>query len=232
MYDSKKHNLFLNNILKDIYLDSELSNSLGFKGGTACYLFYELPRYSVDLDFNLLLPENKDTVFKRVYSILLKYGTVKDKEKYIKANTIFYVLNYQSGDHHLKIDISTRQTNDKYELMNYLGLTLPVMKKEYMFAHKLVALTSRKELASRDLFDIHYFFERYWDIEESVILQDTGKNIKSYLDDVYTFIDRKINNSNILHGLGELVTLEQKKKIKESLKSETLFFIRSYQLVI
>jgi len=41
-------------LLKDIYSDIELANYLGFKGGTALMFFYELPRFSVDLDFNLI----------------------------------------------------------------------------------------------------------------------------------------------------------------------------------
>ena len=46
-------------ILRDIYSDLELANYLGFKGGTALMFFHGLPRFSVDLDFNLLKPEKK-----------------------------------------------------------------------------------------------------------------------------------------------------------------------------
>jgi predicted nucleotidyltransferase component of viral defense system len=41
-------------ILRDIYSDLELANVLGFKGGSALMFFYNLPRFSVDLDFNLI----------------------------------------------------------------------------------------------------------------------------------------------------------------------------------
>jgi predicted nucleotidyltransferase component of viral defense system len=54
MIDNNKHRYFLVQILKDIYSDRELANLLGFKGGTALMFFYDLPRFSVDLDFNLL----------------------------------------------------------------------------------------------------------------------------------------------------------------------------------
>lgn len=54
MIDLNKHKFLLIQILKDIYSDIELSNSLGFKGGTALMFFYDLPRFSVDLDFNVL----------------------------------------------------------------------------------------------------------------------------------------------------------------------------------
>lgn len=54
MFDKNKHKIILVKILKNIYSDKDLRNVLGFKGGTALFLFYGLPRISVDLDFNLL----------------------------------------------------------------------------------------------------------------------------------------------------------------------------------
>ncbi len=53
MFDLSKHRFILVQILKDVYSDGKLGRYLGFKGGTACYLFYNLPRFSVDLDFAL-----------------------------------------------------------------------------------------------------------------------------------------------------------------------------------
>ncbi len=56
--DIARHRTILFQILKDIYSDSEISPYLGFKGGTAAVMFYGLKRFSVDLDFDLLDPEN------------------------------------------------------------------------------------------------------------------------------------------------------------------------------
>jgi len=52
-------------LLKDIFTDAELANCLGFKGGSALMFFHELPRFSIDLDFNLLIPEKADVVYPR-----------------------------------------------------------------------------------------------------------------------------------------------------------------------
>ena len=49
---------------------------MGFKGGTACHLFYGLNRYSVDLDFDLLKPELK-TIFQEIEKIAKKHATIK-----------------------------------------------------------------------------------------------------------------------------------------------------------
>ena len=65
-----KHRVILVQILKDIYSDIEISSSLGFKGGTAVYLFYKLNRFSVDLDFNLLDEEKEQIVFDKINKII------------------------------------------------------------------------------------------------------------------------------------------------------------------
>ncbi|PIZ76423.1 hypothetical protein COY05_01425 [Candidatus Peregrinibacteria bacterium CG_4_10_14_0_2_um_filter_38_24] len=54
MLNKEKHQLIMGQILRDIYSDTEISSLLGFKGGTCAYFFYNLPRFSVDLDFDLL----------------------------------------------------------------------------------------------------------------------------------------------------------------------------------
>ena len=59
--DYNKHKYFMLQILRDIYSDLELANALGFKGGTALLFFYDLPRFSVDLDFNITLPSKEIT---------------------------------------------------------------------------------------------------------------------------------------------------------------------------
>ena len=78
MLDIQKHKFILVSILKDIYSNSSLGPLLGFKGGTAAYLFYKLPRFSVDLDFDLLKIEKKDFVFGKMKKILENYGRIKE----------------------------------------------------------------------------------------------------------------------------------------------------------
>ena len=52
MFNPEKHKLIMVRILKDLYSDKDLGKILGFKGGTMAYLFYDLPRESVDLDLD------------------------------------------------------------------------------------------------------------------------------------------------------------------------------------
>ena len=60
MIDINRHKFFMVQILKDLFSDIELAGCLGFKGGTALMFFYELPRFSVDLDFNLIDMEKEE----------------------------------------------------------------------------------------------------------------------------------------------------------------------------
>ena len=90
MLNKQKHKLLLVQILKNIYSDVEISSLLGLKGGTCAYFFYNLPRFSVDLDFDLIVPnkKNKEIIFKKIENILKEFGKIKEKR--IKRWTIFF----------------------------------------------------------------------------------------------------------------------------------------------
>ena len=223
-------------ILKDIYTDVTISSLLGFKGGTCAYLFSRLPRFSVDLDFDLLLisEENQKLVFEKLVSIMNKYGQIKDK--YIKRFTVFALLSYGGGDRNIKVEINVRKSaaniRDRYELKEYLGLAMLAAKKDYLFAGKLSALTLRKETAVRDIYDIHYFAENNWDINAEVIRERTGKNTKEYLADCLAFIE-KVKDGQILQGLGELIEGEKEKTwVRNHLKADSIFMLKNYLSVL
>ena len=135
MANINKHKFFLMQILKDIYSDIELANSLGFKGGTALMFFYDLPRFSVDLDFNLLDLTKEKTVYEKVRRILLKYGKIFDEA--LKFYGPIIVLDYGVGERKLKVEISNRQWKNQYERKNLLGINMEVMVAPDMFAHNL-----------------------------------------------------------------------------------------------
>jgi len=236
MLNREKHQLIMGRILKDIYTDVAISPLLGFKGGTCAYFFYNLPRFSVDLDFDLLAvnDENQKLVFEKIVGILSKYGQVKDQ--HIKRFTIFALLSYGDDDHNIKVEINVRKlvenTQDHYELKEYLGISMFVAKKDYLFASKLAALTSRNEAAMRDIYDVHYFAKNNWDISAEVIKERIGKTTKEYLADCIVFID-KLKDSQMLQGLGELVDGEKEKAwIRTNLKTDSIFMLKNYMSAI
>ena len=77
--DTNKHKFFMLQLLKDIFSDALLSSVLAFKGGTASMFFHNLPRFSTDLDFNLLDSDKEKEAYKRLRRIVLKYGNIHDE---------------------------------------------------------------------------------------------------------------------------------------------------------
>ena len=225
MLNWKKHKIIMVQILKDIYQNIRISPFLGFKGGTACYLFYDLNRYSLDLDFDLLKPDQKDFVYQEIKKIIKKYAVIKEER--IKRNTIFFLLSYGDKEHNIKIEISTRNLKNNYQVLNYFGISMLVIKKEDAFANKLIALTKRKKMANRDIFDIYYFFSKGWNINEEIIKIRTGKNLNMHFKDCIKSIEG-VNNNQILGGLGELVDEKQKNWVRQNLKKEILFLLNVY----
>ena len=89
----QKHRKELVDTLLFIYKDVNLIPALGFKGGTAAYLFYGLNRFSIDLDFNLLQPEKSDLIYEKLKSFIENRGELKETR--IKTNTIFFLYSYE-----------------------------------------------------------------------------------------------------------------------------------------
>lgn len=226
MLNKEKHQTVMVQILKDIYSDISIASLLGFKGGTAAYLFYGLPRFSVDLDFDLLenTKENKDLIFKKIREILSKYGIIKDEQ--IKFFTIFFLLSYSTGEQQIKMEINIRDTGASYETRSYLGIPMLVATRESMLAGKLIALTRRKKFVARDLYDTHFFLNKMWDININVLTSYKVKSSKEYLEKCATFIEN-IPDNVLLAGLGELIDEKEKVFVKTKLKNDTVFLLKA-----
>ena len=127
-----------------------------FKGGTCAYFFYALPRFSVDLDFDLLSvsEENKELVFKKIITILSKYGQIKDQR--VKRFTIFALLSYGDEDYNIKVEVNVRKLvsniKDNYEYKEYLGIPMFVAKKRLFVRWKNFCLNSEKRIGDERCF--------------------------------------------------------------------------------
>lgn len=225
MLEIQRHKLFLVQILKEIYSDISIAPFLGFKGGTAAYLFYNLPRFSVDLDFNLLDIKKKDVVFQGVRKILKKAGEIKDEKE--KRATLFFLLSYGEEAHNIKVEISKRIFPDRYEVKTYLGISMLVMSKEDMFAHKLVALSERKNVANRDYFDLWFFLKNNWEINKKMVELRAGMDFIKYLKKSIKKVEG-LDEKHILQGLGEVLDAKLKNWVKNNLKKDLLFLLSFY----
>jgi len=223
MFDSEKHKSIMIRILKDIYTDNSLGKLLGFKGGTMAYLFYDLPRGSVDLDFDLLNKETEMVVFEKVKVLLEKHG--KLLECIVKKNTLFYLLDYGFTDRKLKVEITRNKTKTDFVVMNYLGISMLVMNRGAMVAGKLLALATRVKFANRDVFDMWYFLKNGWEIDEDVIKNKNGEEVEKVINKAILRV-LKIKDNEILNGLGDLLSNSMKDFVRRHLKEDVLLELR------
>lgn len=226
MLDINRHRYFLVQILKDIYSDRELANLLGFKGGTALMMFYDLPRFSIDLDFDLLNPDKEKIVFEKVRKIILSYGSIHDEA--IKFYGPLLVLDYGVDERKLKVEISNRVFDNRYETRNYLGISMQVMVVSDMFAHKLCALLDRNSSTNRDIFDLWFFLQRQTPVNTKLIEFRMKIPYDEYIGQCISHLESS-KGSRLLDGLGELMSADLKQFVRTKLLSETLSLLRYYQ---
>jgi predicted nucleotidyltransferase component of viral defense system len=192
----------------------------------ALMFFYNLPRFSVDLDFNLLDISKEQSVFLKIRKILLKYGKIFDEVNKFYGTII--VLDYGFGERKLKIEISNRQWDNHYEFKNLLGIQMNIMVSPDMFAHKLCALLDRKEITNRDIFDSWFFMQKHTPLNKMIIESRMEVPFEDYIQKC---IDRleSISDRGMLNGLGELVDEEMKEFVRTKLRKETISLLRFYQ---
>ncbi|HSW69631.1 MAG TPA: nucleotidyl transferase AbiEii/AbiGii toxin family protein [Gammaproteobacteria bacterium] len=161
-------------LLNEIFDNNYLKNRLVLKGGTALNLFYfNLPRLSVDIDFNYIGSIDRHTMLeerKELEEILMglcqRSGfTIKRVAKEHAGGK--WRLNYASSvkvGGNIEIDLSYLHRVTFYPILVkdsiHVGLhqanKIPLLDLHELAAGKLAALMSRK--ASRDLYDVSKLF--------------------------------------------------------------------------
>lgn len=224
--DISTHKTILFQILKDIYSDTSIAPFLGFKGGTAALMFYNLDRFSVDLDFDLLSEDKEDIVFERVEKIIQKYGVLR--EVYKKKYNLFYLLSYEQKAQNIKVEINRRQFGSTYQIKNYLGVSVLVMKPEDMFAHKIMAMHERIGKTSRDIYDVWFFLKNRFPINKEIVEQRAKMPFNDLINVCIKQLET-VNNRKILNGVGELLTEGQKNWVRIHLREETIALLKLRQ---
>lgn len=221
--DYSKHKTILLQILKDIYSDTSIAPYLGFKGGTAAMMFYGLPRSSVDLDLDLLDETKETEVFEKINKIIGNYGKITDS--YRQKFNLRNVISYNQKAQNIKVEVNRRQFGSQYELKTLLGISMLVMVREDMFAHKLMAMIERVGKTSRDIFVVQFFAKNNWPINKKIVEGRSGLSFKETLEKAVVQLE-SMNNKHILDGLGELLTDSEKDSVRVKLKSDTIFALK------
>ena len=226
--DARLHKTMLAKVLLALYKNTYLSQVLGFKGWTCAMFFYDLPRLSVDLDFDILRPYDdvlEEGIIGELEPILREFWEITDFA--VKKNTILYEIRYQNYERRLKLEISTRGASGGFEKHNFLWENISVMRESDLFSNKLVALLGRKWITNRDIFDIWFFLAKWTEIQEWIIREYTQKDLTNYLDAVRNFI-KHYDFKKILYWLWELLDEKQKHFAKTKMQDEILWYLSFY----
>lgn len=222
-------------ILKHLYSQSTAKH-LGFKWGTALYFFYQLPRFSVDLDFDLIWdidPKDLKKMIEKLKTFVISKWWIIKKDGTLQ-HSYRYIVQY-GWEKKLKLEFGTHTYPNTYEPKDLFGLEVQTMTIQDMFAHKLCALVSRFQargyLASRDIYDIHFMLELGITPNDDIIhirskiLANKEMTTKQRYTHLVDFIQTHEDHfrAHILDGLGELIDdSASKHRIKKTLLDEVL----------
>ena len=227
------HKAWMFRVLRAVADDTHLTEVLVFKGGTCAAMRDFLDRFSVDLDFDYVgSADEMSAVQKRLEKLFSELGiTIKDRSKEVPQ----YFLKYPAGENDrntLEFEATTlASVANQVEKVRLLDIdrVFSCQTIETMFAHKLVALMDRYErhgsIAGRDVYDIHYFFMNGFSYTAEVIQDRRGVSVLKYLQELRTFIARRVTETIINQDLNMLLTPDQFQKIRHILKEETLAFL-------
>ena len=176
------------------------------------------------MDFDLLDETKEDEVFEKINKITKSYGTIIDSR--IKHFNLLNIISYAPGAQKIKVEVNRRNFGSKYELRTILGISMLVMIREDMFAHKLMAMHERVGKTSRDIYDVWFFLKNNWPINKEIVEQRSGKTFKEILQ-ITTGQLEKIDNKHILDGLGDFLTEPQKDWARAKLRTETIFLLKA-----
>lgn len=138
------------------------TNKLIFKGGTALYKFYSIPRFSEDLDFSVLEPVDVKNVIKE--AVLATAGCTLKEIKEMKTSIIFKIefKGILTASNRVRVDINIKNPvlagfDVKTHISPYIDISpfsARVMKLEEIIAEKIHSLFAREK--ARDLYDLFF----------------------------------------------------------------------------
>jgi len=223
MFDKQVHELNMKKILKEIFT-SEISDFLWFKWWTLAYFCYWLDRFSTDIDIDILDLWQEDKIINIVRKSLYKLWDVKNETLWKTLHR--WIFRYDDRSMNIKVELNKRiwQNNSYgYQIIDWTKICC--MKKESIFANKLVALYER--MKNRDLYDVHFFLENNFPLNEKIIIERTWKNKREILNELVELLPEHYQMNNILAELWEVLTDPQKIWMKNRAVDETIELLKN-----
>ncbi len=191
-------------ILNSIY-KSNFAKSMFFVGGTALRFFYNLPRFSEDLDFNTpsLETDSFEKILDRVEMNLSQEGlsagiSYKERGNLFIASLNFPglmseygIINGRGGDIMIKIEVNRPEwhlSTESHVLSQYgYNFSAILMSKGALLSEKLSALLSRRR--GRYIYDVLFMLRKKFPFDREVlyannIREDPKETILNYLSGI------------------------------------------------
>jgi predicted nucleotidyltransferase component of viral defense system len=198
--------------LQDIILSTvgrETVNELVFKGGTALLKFYQLDRFSEDLDFSKNGEINLEKILNKIEADLESFGAEVQEKKVEESDKIYKARLGIEGPLYngnrislcfIRIEINKKTSVEKTYTQRYAPrfqdittFELPVLTQEEILAEKIRAIRTREK--PRDLYDVYHII---------------NKEVKMDLD----LVNAKLDYYDLSHDVE--LTLESAKSLKKS----------------
>lgn len=198
--------------LQDIILSTvsrEAVDELIFKGGTALSKFYQLDRFSEDLDFTQNGEIDLKGLLKKIERDLESFGAevqqldIEESERSFKARLGIKGPLY-NGDRRslcfIRVEVNKKSTVESFSVERYAprfqdltAFELPVLTEEEILSEKIRAIRTRDK--PRDLYDIYHLIQKGVKISEEMV-------------------DSKLEYYDIGHDIDE--TMEKARKLERN----------------
>ena len=223
MFDKQIHELNMKKILKEIFT-SEISDFLCFKWGTLTYFCYGLDGFSTDIDIDILEIWQEDNIITIIRECLYRIWEVKNETLWKTLHR--WIFRYDERSMNIKVELNKRiWQNNSYDYQVIDWTKIHCMKKESIFANKLVALYER--MKNRDLYDVNFFLKNHFPLNEKIIGERTWKNITELVKELVELLPIHYKENNILAELWEVLTDSQKIWMKKKAVDETIELLKN-----
>lgn len=203
---------------------SSAGSKIAFKGGTALKLFYALPRYSEDIDYDSLPGVSAQALMKSIRTLCTKRRWEITDEA-IKYYTLLLELRFQGPERHfrVKIEISTREKELETTIRSFRGVPILTLEPSFLMAEKLLTFIERQ--AGRDIFDAWFILKHGYPLNESLIKKtfaDYGDFYRAMLE-----ILEKADPRRILRDTGKLLGRDHREWVRSSFLPDLKQLIRN-----
>ena len=192
---------------------SRAGSQIAFKGGTALKLFFDLPRYSEDIDYDSLPGISAQRLIKTIRDLFAKRRWEITDEA-IKYFTILLELRFAGPERHfrVKIEISTREKELETTILSFRGVPILTLEPSFLMTEKLLTFVDRQ--AGRDIFDAWFILEHGYPLKESLI-KKTFAGYKNFYQAMLNIVE-KADTKNILRDTGKLLGEDHRNWIRTS----------------